>query len=70
MPGLPPLGLIPKSDLYNMIDQALRAYEREYKTMDIHLIDEILDLIAYIERSLSQPGANILLAGRSGAGRK
>jgi hypothetical protein len=38
--------------------------------MDVHLIDEILDMIAYVERSLSQPGANILLAGRPGTGRK
>lgn len=53
-----------------MIDQGLRAYEREYKSMDIHLIDEILDLVAYTERTLSQPGANLLLAGRSGTGRK
>jgi hypothetical protein len=38
--------------------------------MDIHLIDEVLDLIAYAERTLSQPGANLLLAGRAGTGRK
>jgi dynein heavy chain 2, cytosolic len=38
--------------------------------MDIHLIEEILDLIAFSERTLSQPGANLLLAGKSGCGRK
>jgi hypothetical protein len=38
--------------------------------MDIHLIDEVLDLVAYTERTLSQPGANLLLAGRAGTGRK
>jgi len=70
VPGLPPLGRIGKTDFVAMIDQALRAYEREYKSMDIHLIDEILDLVAYTERTLSQPGANLLLAGRSGTGRK
>jgi dynein heavy chain 2 len=53
-----------------MIDQALRAYEREYKSMDVHLIEEILDMIAFTERTLSQPGANLLMAGRSGTGRK
>jgi hypothetical protein len=36
-----------------MIDQALRAYEREYKNIDLHLIDEIVDLVAYVERTLS-----------------
>lgn len=68
--GLPPLGRIPQPDFVNMIDQALRAYEREYKTMDLHLIEEVLDLIAFTERTLSQPGANLLLAGRAGTGRK
>ena len=38
--------------------------------MDMILIDEIFDLIAFSERALSQPGANLLLAGRSGTGRK
>lgn len=38
--------------------------------MDLYVIDEIVDLIAYIERSLSQRGANMLLAGRAGCGRK
>jgi len=53
VPGLPPLGRIGKQDFVNMIDQAMRAYEREYKAMDIHLIEEILDLVAYSERTLS-----------------
>ena len=53
VPGLPPLGRIGKQDFINMIDQAMRAYEREYKAMDVHLIEEILDLIAYSERTLS-----------------
>jgi dynein heavy chain 2 len=48
----------------------MRAYEREYKEIELHMIEEILDLIAYIERTLSQPGANLLLAGRAGCGRK
>ena len=53
-----------------MVDQSLRDYEREFKQMEVHLIDEILDMVAYVERTLSQPGANLLLAGRSGSGRK
>jgi len=50
---MPPLGRMSKVDLLGLIDQALRAYEREYKSMNIHLIEEILDLIAYTERTLS-----------------
>lgn len=48
----------------------MRAYEREFKELDIHLIEEVLDMIAYIERVLSMPGGCLLLAGRSGIGRK
>jgi len=53
-----------------MVEGAMRAYEREFKELDIHLIEEVLDMIAYIERVLSMPGGCLLLAGRSGIGRK
>ena len=48
----------------------MRAYEREYKELNVHLFDDILDTIAYCERTLSHPGGCLLLAGRSGVGRK
>ena len=48
----------------------MRAYEREFKEMNIHLFDEILDMIAFTERVLSQPGGCMLMAGRAGVGRK
>jgi len=51
--GLPPLGRIGKQDFISMIDQAMRAYEREFKAMDIHMIEEVLDLVAFSERTLS-----------------
>lgn len=34
------------------------------------MFDEILEFIAYTERVLSKPGGSILMAGRSGVGRK
>lgn len=48
----------------------MRAYEREFKELDIHLIEEVLEMTAYTERVLSMPGGCLLLAGRSGIGRK
>lgn len=48
----------------------MRAYEREFKELDIHMIDEVLELISQVERVLSMPGGSLLLAGRSGVGRK
>jgi len=53
-----------------MIEQSMRAYEREFKEMNIHLFDDILELIAFTERTLSKPGGCLLMAGRSGVGRK
>jgi hypothetical protein len=51
--GMSMLGKIGKKDLVQMVDQAMRAYEREFKTLDLHLIQEIIDMVAYVERSLS-----------------
>ena len=48
----------------------MRAYEREFKELSVHLIEEILEMIANIERVLSMPGGSLLLAGRAGVGRK
>ena len=39
--------------MIGLIDQSMRAYEREYKEIELNMIDEILDLVAYIERTLS-----------------
>ena len=61
---------IPKQDYISLIEGEVRAYEREFKEMDLHLIEEVLDLIANVERVLSMPGGCLLLAGRSGVGRK
>jgi dynein heavy chain 2, cytosolic len=68
--GLPSLGRIGKPDFVQMVQGAMRAYEREFKELDLHLIEEVLDMVAYIERVLSMPGGCLLLAGRSGIGRK
>ncbi len=68
--NLPPLGRITKPDFISLIEQSLRAYEREFKEMNVHLFDELLELIAYTERVLSKPGGCLLMAGRAGVGRK
>ena len=70
IPGVPLLGRINKQDFIAMVDQAAKAYEREYKSLDIQMIDEILDLIAYSERTLSRPNGHLLLSGKTGTGRK
>lgn len=64
------MGRINKADFITLIEGALRAYEREFKEMNIHLFDDILDWISYTERALSKPGGHILMAGRAGVGRR
>jgi hypothetical protein len=51
IPSLPPLGRIGKADFIQLIEQSMRAYEREFKEMNIHLFDDILELIAFTERN-------------------
>ena len=70
IPGLPNMARIPKQDFVQLVENDMRAYEREYREMNIHLIEEILDMVANIERALSIPGGCLLLAGRAGVGRK
>ena len=48
----------------------LLSYEREIKELNILLFPEVLDRIARFNRVLSQPGGHLLLAGRSGVGRR
>lgn len=36
-----------------MITQSLITYEREYKEMKLHLLDEVLNLLAGLNKTLS-----------------
>lgn len=42
----------------------------DFIELDLILVDELLDKFAELERSLSQNGGHVLLAGRSGTGRR
>ena len=59
-----------KSEFIAMVEQAIRNYERENKEINLHLISEVLELIAAEDRILSTTGGSILLAGVSGVGRR
>ena len=48
----------------------LLMYEREVKELNILLFPEVLERVARFNRVLSQPGGHLLLAGRSGVGRR
>lgn len=43
---------------------------RENRELDILLFKEVLDNIARVDRTLTKPGGSLLMAGRSGVGRR
>ena len=68
--GYKTLGRLEKDDLEATIKETIKSYEREFKELNIILVDELLEKFAQLERSLSQNGGHVLLAGRSGTGRR
>ena len=64
-----PLVRLNKPDYISLIQQGLVSYEREFKELRLLLLDEVLILLSFLDRALSG-NKSILLAGRSGIGRK
>ena len=67
---VPNLTRLSKDQLKSVINQGLVLYEREFTELKIHQLDEVLELIAQIDRVLSRPGGAVLLAGRSGIAKR
>ena len=44
--------------------------ERENRDLDILIFREVLDNMARVDRVLTMPGGSLLMAGRSGVGRR
>ncbi|XP_029458286.1 cytoplasmic dynein 2 heavy chain 1 [Rhinatrema bivittatum] len=65
-----PLGKLNSSDLKDVIRKGIMQYSRDNKELDILLFYEVLDYMSRIDRVLSFPGGSLLLAGRTGVGRR
>ena len=65
-----PVYAMASQDMEETIQQKLIMYERENKELGLVLFPDVLQGIARIDRVLSEPGGHILLAGRSGVGRR
>lgn len=50
--------------------KGLIHYGRDNQNLDILLFQEVLEYMSRIDRVLSVPGGSLLLAGRSGVGRR
>ncbi|KAL3878520.1 hypothetical protein ACJMK2_030860 [Sinanodonta woodiana] len=69
-PSGKPLGKLSSEDLKSVIEKGLRVFSRENRDLDILIFKEVLDNIARVDRVLTKPGGSLLLAGRSGVGRR
>ncbi|XP_028817493.1 cytoplasmic dynein 2 heavy chain 1 isoform X3 [Denticeps clupeoides] len=65
-----PLGHLSSADLKEIIHKGIVLYGRDNRELDILLFREVLDFMSRVDRVLSQPGGSLLLAGRSGVGRR
>ncbi|KAK3531386.1 hypothetical protein QTP70_018186, partial [Hemibagrus guttatus] len=65
-----PLGHLNSSDLTEVIRKGVLQYERENRELDLLIFPEVLDFVCRVDRVLSAPAGCVLLAGRSGVGRR
>ncbi|XP_047126593.1 cytoplasmic dynein 2 heavy chain 1 isoform X1 [Hydra vulgaris] len=65
-----PLGMLLKEDFKHIVNKGLVAFGRDTKELDYLVFDEVLDNVASIDRILTQPNGSLVLAGRSGVGRR
>ncbi|NXV90779.1 DYHC2 protein, partial [Calonectris borealis] len=65
-----PLGRLNSADLKDIIQKGIIHYGRDKKEIEILLFQEVLSYMSKVDRVLSFPGGSLLLAGRSGVGRR
>ncbi|KAJ7398962.1 hypothetical protein BTVI_119896 [Pitangus sulphuratus] len=65
-----PLGRLNSTDLKDIIQKGIIHYGRDKKELEILLFHEVLSYMSKVDRVLSFPGGSLLLAGRSGVGRR
>ncbi|KAM4627347.1 cytoplasmic dynein 2 heavy chain 1 [Polymixia lowei] len=65
-----PLGRLNSADLREVIHKGVVLYGRDNRELDLLLFWEVCDFVSRVDRVLSRPGGSLLLAGRSGVGRR
>ncbi|CAH2225380.1 cytoplasmic dynein 2 heavy chain 1 [Pelobates cultripes] len=65
-----PVGRLNSVDLKDVIKKGIIQYSRDNRELDILLFHEVLEYMSRVDRVLSVPGGSLLLAGRSGVGRR
>ncbi|KAK7078013.1 hypothetical protein SK128_012525 [Halocaridina rubra] len=64
------MGHMTSENWTQIVEKAVRQYSREKIELDLLLFSEVLDAMARVDRILTVPGGSLLLAGRSGVGRR
>lgn len=64
------LGNLSVSDLKDIVSKGVSAYKRDVREIDILVFQEVLEYMARIDRVLTKPAGSLLLAGRTGVGRR
>ncbi|KAM4699205.1 cytoplasmic dynein 2 heavy chain 1 [Discoglossus pictus] len=65
-----PLGRLNTSDLKDVIKKGAIQFSRDNRDLELLIFHEVLDYMSRVDRVLSYPGGSLLLAGRSGVGRR
>ncbi|CAM4781010.1 unnamed protein product [Rotaria magnacalcarata] len=72
--ALPPAGRmltrLSNKDLGPFIERGITRYRSDYRDTNVFIFREILNTIVRCDRVLTTPGGSLLLAGRSGVGRR
>ncbi|CAB3978327.1 cytoplasmic dynein 2 heavy chain 1-like [Paramuricea clavata] len=65
-----PLGRLGPTDLRQVLAKGMLTYGRENKELEVLIFKEVLENIAIVDRVITKPGGSLLMAGRSGVGRR
>ncbi|CAL4157019.1 unnamed protein product, partial [Meganyctiphanes norvegica] len=64
------LGYMTEEDWAATVSRAVKHYGHDNRELDLLFFAEVLDNMARVDRVLSSPGGSLLMAGRSGVGRR
>ncbi|XP_066286377.1 cytoplasmic dynein 2 heavy chain 1-like isoform X1 [Branchiostoma lanceolatum] len=64
------VGWLGTDDFRNVVSKGLVSYIREHRELDILVFQEVLDYMSRVDHALALPGGSLLMAGRSGVGRR
>ncbi|CAF1013145.1 unnamed protein product, partial [Didymodactylos carnosus] len=71
---LPPAGKmlskLSSKDLIPLVERGIARFRADYRDSDVFIFREVLESMARCDRQLTTPSGSLLLAGRSGVGRR